>query len=397
MLTPIRLSTDKRTTLQLSLTQGKIVDHKALATVSSNLLSQTITGHICETRTIPTVIYESMSPADDKEDDAQESSESAPASRTSSRGSTRGSGRRRSQGAGNIIEFVDSQDPNVKSAIQRHTAYHSAAQRREQRLRSLRRGSQSRYLEWGRRPVSEPPATSPTRGSSSTSAHWTPETSTTTPASITATDPPQLLGRSLIESLPGSRSLSPQVPLSAEEESIIELYLQNTCESIRTDPLLSTVIIFIRCDEACTQLLLAYSFAFASVQIPQRETGTAEQDVQAAERYLGRGTNLLWNRLRDSDHASSDANIQAVLLLVAYTSDFAGNEVYIHADALRTMVAQRAGATAITNTPLRYQLASLDRTLKFHLTLAPQHDCRQSLRYPGGFWSSTPTQEDAYS
>jgi hypothetical protein len=51
----------------------------------------------------------------------------------------------------NIIEFVDSQDPNLRSAIQRHTAYHSAAQRRETRSRLLRRSSQARYLEWTRR------------------------------------------------------------------------------------------------------------------------------------------------------------------------------------------------------------------------------------------------------
>jgi hypothetical protein len=52
----------------------------------------------------------------------------------------------------NIIEFVDSQDPNARSAIQRHTAYHSAAQRRDTRSRLLRRSSQARYLEWTRRP-----------------------------------------------------------------------------------------------------------------------------------------------------------------------------------------------------------------------------------------------------
>lgn len=55
----------------------------------------------------------------------------------------------------NIIEFVDSQDPNVRSAIQRHTAYHSAAQRRDARSRLLRRSSQARYLEWTRRPRTE--------------------------------------------------------------------------------------------------------------------------------------------------------------------------------------------------------------------------------------------------
>lgn len=51
----------------------------------------------------------------------------------------------------NLVEFIDSQDPNVRSAIQRHTAYHAAAQRRDARSRLLRRSSHTRYLEWGRR------------------------------------------------------------------------------------------------------------------------------------------------------------------------------------------------------------------------------------------------------
>jgi hypothetical protein len=68
-----------------------------------------------------------------------------------------GSGRGDSSGRqpSNVIEFVNSEDPNVRSAIQRHTAYHSAAQRREARSRLLRRSSQARYLEWTRRPVTD--------------------------------------------------------------------------------------------------------------------------------------------------------------------------------------------------------------------------------------------------
>lgn len=68
--------------------------------------------------------------------------------------SSRNSGRRASNGGRrpNTIEFVNSQDPNVRSAIQRHTAYHSAAQRRDARTRYLQRPGQSRFLPWGRRP-----------------------------------------------------------------------------------------------------------------------------------------------------------------------------------------------------------------------------------------------------
>lgn len=65
--------------------------------------------------------------------------------------------RRESTGVrrGTTIEFVDSQDPNVRSAIQRHTAYHSAAQRRDARTRYLQRPGQSRFLPWGRRTARE--------------------------------------------------------------------------------------------------------------------------------------------------------------------------------------------------------------------------------------------------
>lgn len=79
----------------------------------------------------------------------------------------------------NIIEFVNSQDPNVRSAIQRHTAYHSAAQRRDARSRLLRRSSQSRYLEWGRRPPRGDADT--TTASSASSASISPAPSTERP------------------------------------------------------------------------------------------------------------------------------------------------------------------------------------------------------------------------
>lgn len=75
-------------------------------------------------------------------------------SRSGRRNSERDSDGQRSSSS-NIIEFINSQDPNVRSAIQRHTAYHSAAQRREARSRLLRRSSQTRYLEWTRRPRTE--------------------------------------------------------------------------------------------------------------------------------------------------------------------------------------------------------------------------------------------------
>lgn len=79
-------------------------------------------------------------------------------------GERRSSSRRRQT----VVEFVDSQDPNVRSTIQRHTAYHSAAQRRETRSRLLQRASQTRYFEWGRR---APRQDTETSTSSATSSH----------------------------------------------------------------------------------------------------------------------------------------------------------------------------------------------------------------------------------
>lgn len=161
--------------------------------------------------------------------------------------------------------------------------------------------------------------------------------------------------------------------------------LQNFCSQTRIDHVQSVTITFMRTDEACTQLLLAYCYATSASRRQDQEGATL--DFQSAHRYFGRGTNLLWNRLRDPRHASSDVNIQAVLLLVAYTSDFGqGSEVDIHADALRTMVAQRRGPAGIENSILRNQLALISSTRKYHLTLASEHDCGAPIRFPGGFW-----------
>lgn len=53
-----------------------------------------------------------------------------------------------------LITFVNSQDPKSRSAIQRHTAHHSNAQRRDARIQSLR-SNRPRLLEWHRRPSAE--------------------------------------------------------------------------------------------------------------------------------------------------------------------------------------------------------------------------------------------------
>lgn len=82
----------------------------------------------------------------------------------------------RSQSTVQLITFVNSQDQNSRSVIQRHTAHHSNAQRRDARLRSLR-SNRPRLLQWQRRPSSEAEAlviTSPPSSTSSASASPAP-------------------------------------------------------------------------------------------------------------------------------------------------------------------------------------------------------------------------------
>lgn len=93
-----------------------------------------------------------------------------PSRRSSTSGSSRSEGQsQRPPTTRQLITFVDSQDPNSRSAIQRHTAHHSNAQRRNARLQSLR-STRPRLLEWQRRPNAEPDSLAVTSPHSSTSS-----------------------------------------------------------------------------------------------------------------------------------------------------------------------------------------------------------------------------------
>lgn len=135
-------------------------------------------------------------------------------------------------------------------------------------------------------------------------------------------------------------------------------------------------------NETSRYLLLAYAYAMRRAR-----TGIDDnpEDQVNAQTNFGRGTNILWNRLRMPGHASSDANVQAVLLLLAYTADFGqGDEVRLHADALQTMVDQRGGVAAFSNNAaLEHQLLGIEESRRFHLTLSCTSDCRDPLRFPG--------------
>ena len=114
----------------------------------------------------------------------------------------------------------------------------------------------------------------------------------------------------------------------------------------------------------------------------------ADQGRRLAQQYFGRGTNLLWNRLRDGHNASSDVNIQAVLLLVSYAADFGQTgEADIHIDSLRTMVSERGGIDGLQiNQTLHWQLQMIDMSRRHHLTLSCVAECQEPLRFPNGLW-----------
>lgn len=153
------------------------------------------------------------------------------------------------------------------------------------------------------------------------------------------------------------------------------------CPHSRHRELFNSAIAYMREHQAAHHMLLAYAFAMRWKLYSSPET---VQDQVDAQSYLGRATNLLWNRLRMIGHASSDSNIQAVLLLIAYTSDFGrGGEVQLHADALRAMIEERGGIDAFGhNQVLQQQLWMIEESREFHLTFNCEPSCTSARRFP---------------
>lgn len=155
------------------------------------------------------------------------------------------------------------------------------------------------------------------------------------------------------------------------------------CQHYQSRELYNSVIAFMLEHDASRHLLLAYAYA---LRARHPVAGGNAQDQVNASTNFGRGTNVLWNRLQMPGQASSDANVQAVLLLVAYTADFSQeSDVHLHADALRTMVNQRGGITAFVSNPtLQRQLLAVERSRRFHLTLDCDDGCPDPIRFPDG-------------
>lgn len=138
-------------------------------------------------------------------------------------------------------------------------------------------------------------------------------------------------------------------------------------------------------DVASRCLMIAYMLA---LRCRGQEGAQAEADRTHAQRNYGRGTRLLRDRLTSSNTASSDENIQAVLLLIAYAADIGTpEEVSIHTSALRRMITQRGGLPNLASSmpsPLVVQLNAVGVSRAEHLTLQCAIDCQHPLRFPAG-------------
>ncbi|KAK5027464.1 hypothetical protein LTS07_007066 [Exophiala sideris] len=177
-------------------------------------------------------------------------------------------------------------------------------------------------------------------------------------------------------------------PLISVDDSVLQFYITTFCPHYRNRNVLESAIAFMREHEAPRHLLLAYVYGLRS-----RLQSNPEDQVEA-QSHLGRGTNILWNRLQTDDLASSDANIQAVLLLIAYTADFGQpSEVRVHTDALRTMIDQRGGLDAFGHNPvLQQQLWAIEHSREIHLTFDCEQSCQNALRFPGDLRLCTGTE-----
>ena len=119
-----------------------------------------------------------------------------------------------------------------------------------------------------------------------------------------------------------------------------------------------------------------------------RSGAQAESDLNEAQKFYGIGTRLLRDRLTNPDSASSDGNIQAVLLLIAFASDNGSHEeARIHKGALSRMIRQRGGLSTLeteVDSTLMLQLHSVPSSVHGHLTLRCGKDCLGELRFSQG-------------
>lgn len=159
--------------------------------------------------------------------------------------------------------------------------------------------------------------------------------------------------------------------------------IDNLCQHSSHRAACEDIITFARTDEACASILLAYC---VSLRRHNGHSISIDSDINAARNYFNQGAALLRVRLSDPLTASADANIQAVLLLIAYTADYDSfDQVRIHISALNFMITQRGGPGAENYPPiLALQLRSIGLSRFFHLTLDCTDRCEALSRFPRG-------------
>jgi len=124
-------------------------------------------------------------------------------------------------------EFIDSQDPNTKSQIQRHTAHHAVQQRREAaRKRLLREGSTPRLLAWQRRLSSETTSSSISFSNSTNSLPTFPPTE---PSIVTPTD--ETVMNHNPTSSPSEQQAPAIMPYTDSEEALLQycMFIPRCC------------------------------------------------------------------------------------------------------------------------------------------------------------------------
>lgn len=315
------------------------------------------------------------------------------------------------------LTFVNSQDPNSRSTIQRHTARHSNAQRRIARLQSLRgSSSRPRLLEWQRRrPSVEGDTISTTSGQSSASSLTiSPAPGLRGPASApgdisseiasAATEIPEFQPQIVLDHLtfatsaqdpadePLYRLTSQEIERCRSDRTYYSLFrylltppdLQTTCIHSQPDLYRSVINSILTTDLSSTAILTSYVLAILDLQ-PAHSTSTTEQS-RSQQAYTN-GTRLLRARLSNPTTAASDINIQSVLLLIAYAADTrTPAETSLHVSALTWMVQQRGGLAQLldeVDPVLGMQLSEIARSHVRHLTVPCGIGCEYDLRFPG--------------
>ena len=137
------------------------------------------------------------------------------------------------------------------------------------------------------------------------------------------------------------------------------------------------IVSSIRADEASIYLLIAYALA---LQASSKSTASHAGDDANSSDYRSRGQDLVLRKLQDPMQASSNSNIQAVLILIALVSDFGDpSETFIHVNGLLDMVTQRGGVQQMQDHLLVMQLQTLRISRALHLTLGCV--CESSFRF----------------